>query len=47
MIKNMVIGHLNLNSIKVIFLDFRELVLNEIDICSISETKIDGSFPNS
>ena len=29
------------------FSSFKELVLNETDICLLSETKIDESFPNS
>ena len=44
--KNMISGHLNLNSISSKFFDLKEFVLNEIDISLISETKI-NSFPNS
>ena len=44
--KNLIIGHLNINSIRNKFLDFKELVLSETDICLISETKLDDSFPD-
>ena len=40
----MIIDHLNLHSIRNKFFDFEELAFNEIDICLISETKIDDSF---
>ena len=36
--KNLIIGHLNINSIRNKFLDFKELILSDIDICLISET---------
>lgn len=42
----MTIVHLNLYSNRNKFFDFKELALNGIEICLISETKIDGSFPN-
>ena len=44
--KNLIIGHLNTNSIRNKFLDFKELVLSDTDICLISETKLDDSFPD-
>ena len=44
--KNLIIGHLNINSIRNKFFDFKELVLNDIDICLISETKLKYSFPD-
>ena len=44
--KNLIIGHLNINSIRNKFLDFKGLVLGETDICLISETKLDDSFPD-
>ena len=44
--KNLIIGHLNINSIRNKFLDFKELVLSDTDICLISETKLDDSFPD-
>ena len=42
-----IIGHLNINSIRNKFSGFKDLVLKETDICLLSETKIDDSFPNS
>ena len=45
--KNVIIGHLNINSIRNKFSSFKDLVLKETDICLLSETKIDDSFPNS
>ena len=44
--KNLIIGHLNVNSIRNKFLDLKELVLSDTDICLISETKLDDSFPH-
>ena len=45
--KNVIIGHLNIHSIRNKFSAFKDLVLKESDICLLSETKIDHSFPNS
>ena len=45
--KNVSIGHLNINSIRNKFSGFKDLVLKETDICLLSKTKIDESFPNS
>ena len=45
--KNVIIGHLNINSIRNKFPGFKDLVLKENDICLLSETKIEDSFPNS
>ena len=42
--KNVIIGHLNINSIRNTFSGFKDLVLKKTDI---SETKIDDSFLNS
>ena len=44
--KNLIIGHLNINSIRNKFLDFKELILSDTDICLILETKLDDSFPD-
>ena len=41
--KNVIIGHLNINSIRNEFSGFKDLVLKETDICLSSETKIDDS----
>ena len=45
--KNLIIGHLNINSIRNKFSSFKDLAFKETDICLLSETKIDDSFPNS
>ena len=45
-VKNLIIGHLNINSIRNKFLDFKELILGDTDICLILETKLDDSFPD-
>ena len=44
--KNLIIGHLNINSIRNKFLDFKKVVLSDTDIYLISETKLDDSFPD-
>ena len=44
--KNVVIGHLNVNSLRNKFEAVEELVQNKVDICFLSETKIDETFPN-
>ena len=44
--KNLIIGHLNINSIRNKFLDFKELLLSDTDICLISESKLEDSFPD-
>ena len=40
-------GHLNVNSIRNKFASIQELIKRTFDIFLISETKIDGSFPNA
>ena len=45
--KNVIIGHLNDNSIRNKFSGIKDIVPKETDICLLQETKIDGSFPNS
>ena len=44
--KSPIIGHLNVNSLRYKFVAIDELIKNKIDICLISETKVDESFPN-
>ena len=44
--KNAIIGHLNVNSLRNEFVAIDELMKNKINICFISETKVDESFPN-
>ena len=43
--KNAIIGNLNVNSLRNKFVAIDELIKNKIDICLISETKLDESFP--
>ena len=45
--KNVIIWHLNINSLRNKFSGFKYLVLKKPDICLLTETKIDGSFPNT
>ena len=44
--KNVIIGYLNVNSLRNKFVAVEELIKNKIDVCLISETKVDESFPN-
>ena len=44
--KNIVIGHLNVNSLRNKFNVAKELVQNKVDICLLSETKSDETFSN-
>ena len=44
--ENIVIGNLNVNSLRNNIEAVEELVQNKVDICFLSETKIDESFPN-
>ena len=44
--KNIVIGHLNVNSLRNKFNVAEELVQNKVDICLLSETKSDETFSN-
>ena len=45
--KNVIIGRLNINSIRNKFSGFKDLVLKETDIYLLSETKVEDLFPNS
>ena len=45
--KNLIIGHLNINSMRNKFSSLQQTVLSKTDILLLSETKIDDSFPNS
>ena len=40
-----VIGHLNINSIRQKFVSLKEIIDDNIDIFLVSETKLDGTFP--
>ena len=44
--KNVIIGHLSINSIRNKFLGFKDLVLKETDICLLTVTKIGDLFSN-
>ena len=44
--KSIAIDYLNMNSLKNKVTGVRELITNKIEICLISETKLDQSFPN-
>ena len=41
-----IIGHLNINSVRNKFEEFKMLTANNLDIILISETKLDASFPS-
>ena len=43
----LIIGHLNINSLRNKFEMLREIVQDKLDILLISETKVDPSFPSS
>ena len=44
---SLILGHLNINSILRKFDHLKVLIVNNIDILVLTETKIDSSFPNS
>ena len=44
--KNVIIGHLNVNSLRNKYVAVEELIKNKIDVCLILETNVDESFPN-
>ena len=44
--KNVTISALNVNSLRNKIGTVQELITNNIDICLLSETKIDENFPN-
>ena len=45
--KNLIIGHLNINSMRNKFSSLQQTVLSKTDILLLSETNIENSFPNS
>ena len=45
--KNLIIGHLNINSVRNKFSSLQQTFLSKFDILLLSETKIDDSFPDS
>ena len=46
-INRIILAHLNINSVRNKLYFFAEFIKNNIDICLISETKIDKTFPKS
>ena len=44
--KNIIIGHLNVNSLRNKIIAVEELMRDKVDICLFSETKLDETFPN-
>ena len=42
--KNLIIDHLNINSVRNKFSSFQQTILSKTDILLLSETKIDDSF---
>ena len=45
-LKNVVLGHLNVSSLRKKFVAVEELIKKKTDVCLISEAKVDESFPN-
>ena len=45
--KNILLGHLNINSVRNKFESSNELIRNNFDIFIIMESKLDSSFPDS
>ena len=45
--KNVLLGHLNINSVRNKFESTNELIRNNFDIFIITESKLDSSFPDS
>ena len=44
--KNVIIVHLNVDSLRKKIIAVEELMRNKVDICLFSETKLDETFPN-
>ena len=44
-LKNIIIGQLNINSLRNKFYDLAELMKGKLDILVITETKLDNTFP--
>ena len=45
--KNVILGHLNINSLRNKFVSISELIKGKIDIFLINEIKLDESFPSN
>ena len=46
-VKNIIVGQLNINSLRNKFLSVKELLSHNLDLLVINETKLDDSFPNA
>ena len=45
--KNLIMGHLNINSLRNKFESIKPIISPNFDIFLVSETKLDESFPNN
>ena len=45
--KNVFLGHLNVNSLRIKFESLNELIKDTFDIFLVTESKLDSSFPDS
>ena len=45
--KNVILGHLNVNSLRNKFFSMSELIKGKVDVFLINETKLDESFPSN
>ena len=45
--KNVILGHLNINSIRNKFITVQDIIKPNLDIFLVSETKLDQTFPNN
>ena len=46
-VKNIIVGQLNINSLRNDFFSVKELLSHNLDLLIINETKLDDSFPNA
>ena len=46
-LNKVIIGHININSLRNKFELLTEMVQDKVDLLMISETKLDSSFPNA
>ena len=45
--KNVIVGYININSIRNKFEHFSQMIRDKLDVLIIAETKLDSSFPSS
>ena len=45
-VNRVLIGHLNINSLRNKFEVFKDIIKDKLDIIMVSETKLDDSFPS-